>query len=284
MSDFHDHYTVSEPLCREPGYLRQVRELAERTGGVTGAVATVFQQARIRVAVDGNTSDWRSPGQGALLVGDHRGGIEFAPLLALFGAFGREDVHFIGKPFSRTFRILNSLGTHAEGLTLPVIPRTLARDRAGIFNRDLHWRIAKGDTLPTGAELAVINAKTLERAAALISAGELVNLYPAGGVVDAAVRPWYRGLGTIIKTLKTEDRELVRVVLFRFDDFAATKVVRRLVLQSHGITPHRPYTITLRIGPSGTISELLGGAEVAELGAADITDRLRGLFVEQFGK
>src|SRR6266545_1752952 len=140
MSDFHDHYTVSEPLCREPGYLRQVRELAERTGGVTGVVATVFQQARIRIAVDGNMSDWRSPGQGTLLVGDHRGGIEFAPLLALFGA----------------------LGTHADGLTLPVIPRTLARDRAGIFNRDLHWRIAKGDTLPTSAELAVINAKTLE--------------------------------------------------------------------------------------------------------------------------
>jgi hypothetical protein len=160
MSDFHDHYTVSEPLRREPGYLRQVRELAERTGGVTGAVATVFQQARIRVAVDGNTSDWCSPGQGTLLVGDHRGGIEFALLLALFGVFGREDVHFIGKPFSRTFRILNSLGTHADGLTLPVIPRTLARDRAGIFNRDLHWRIANGDTLPTGAELAVINARS----------------------------------------------------------------------------------------------------------------------------
>jgi len=126
-------------------------------------MAEVFCRANILVRVIGDTTQWEKGGKGALLIGDHRDRIEFAPLLAVLGNMGREDMHFFSKPFSTNARVIKSLGRYAAGVTLPVVPGTLARDRANVWNRDLGWRIVNRNHLPTRDEIAVINANTLAR-------------------------------------------------------------------------------------------------------------------------
>ena len=158
-----EKYTVTQPLRHEPAYVKQIRELAERTDGIASAMAEVFCRANILVRVIGDTTQWEKGGKGALLIGDHRDRIEFAPLLAVLGNMGREDMHFFSKPFSTNARVIKSLGRYAAGVTLPVVPGTLARDRANVWNRDLGWRIVNRNHLPTRDEIAVINANTLAR-------------------------------------------------------------------------------------------------------------------------
>jgi hypothetical protein len=284
MSAPSGKYTQAQPLCREPEYVRQIRATAENNNGVAAAVATAFHRARIYVTIDGDTTAWRNPGCGTLLITDHRDRCEFAPLLAMLGVLGREDIHFIAKPFAISARVINSLGPRARGITLPVIPRTLARDRPDILNRDLGWRITQLRNLPTYHELNAINAATLTDAATLLDNGELVVIHPTGATVDATVRPWHRGLGTILKTISPAARPHTRIVLARFDHFATTKLVRRLALQGRGITPNRPYVITLRVRINATISQLLDNdaTTLDALSAVEITQRLRDLYVRRY--
>lgn len=181
MSNQFERYTTPPPLCREPGFVRDTRELVEETGGIARAVAETFDQANIAVEIDGDVTQWVSEGQGAILVGDHRNGVEYAPLLAVFGNLGREDVRFVAKPFSMQARVMGSLGLEGAGSTLPVIPGTLASDREDKINRDLYWRIANRGNLPTKDELKTLNANTLQGCTDLAANGHAVTLYPAGG-------------------------------------------------------------------------------------------------------
>lgn len=280
MSVQFDQYTSPPPLCREPGFVRGTRELVEQTGGIARAVAETFERANITVEVEGDTSRWSSEGQGALFVGDHRIGIEYAPLLAMFGKVGREDMRFVAKPFSMQARVMGQLGVRGADLTLPVIPGTLARDREDKLNRDLYWRIVNKDRLPTKDELRSLNFNTLKDCADLATAGHAVTLYPAGGVMDAVTRPWQRGLGKVIRQLPMEARDNVAVVPFRFDDFSRIRLFRSLVMASNGKAP-RQQTITVRLGKQGTVSELID--DVNNLGADGITEALRQQFVSSFG-
>jgi len=209
-----DHYTLIEPLRYIPTFLQNAHKLAEVTGSVGSAVAVLFRSAGIRVRVVGDATAWSNPGVGTLFIGDHRSCAEFAPLLAIFGGYGRDDVHLVAKPFSTNARIIHSFGHHAEGMVLPVIPRTLARDRQNIWNRDLGWRLKNVASLPTVSELSAANAAVIHRAASLVSAGHVVNIYPAGGIMDAGKHPWQRGVGKIIKSLPPESIETTHVVLY----------------------------------------------------------------------
>lgn len=277
-------YSAIESLRREPLYLRHAREIAKQPGGIPSAAAELFERANITISVIGSTSEWAKPDTGTLLVGDHRNKIEFAPLLAALNRFGRNDVHFVQKPFSTNAKIIRALGEPSNGVSLPVIPRTLARDRKNVFNRDLGWRIALKNNLPTTAQLAQLNEGTLQRAARLLVLGRVVVLYPTGGVSDANCRPWQRGLGSIVKRLPHSSRDSVQVALFRFDNFSTSRIVASLTLQAHGIDPP-PYSLTLRMGPQGTVSGLLGGHPVVDvLEPAEISERLRRSFVRFFGK
>lgn len=283
MSDDMHHYCCPPRFRREPLFVRQLRREATELGSVSEAMHHMFERGRIVVDVIGDTSVWGKPDIGTLLVGDHRDRFEFAPLLAALGRLGRSDVHFIAKPYSRNSRIIHAAGRYAEDMILPVFPGTLARDRVRIINRDILRRIGLGDRTPTQGNLRALNARTVHRAAACLETGRLVTVYPCGAVTDALRSPWHRGLGNIIKRVSPERRPALRVVLFRFDDFAAIRIVRRLNLQSRGVLPRRPYRICLRIGAQGSIEHLLGQhAPIDHLDANEITQRLRRRFVESF--
>lgn len=100
--------------------------------------------------------------------------------------------------------------------------------------------------------------------------------------MDAAKKPWQRGIGRIIKLLSHEARERVQVVLFRFDDFSTLKISRSLRQQERGIRSE-PYAVTLRLGAQGSVYDLLGEeAPIDYLSAEEITVRLRQRFVEPF--
>lgn len=282
MSDSKSNYTAIRPFRNLPLFMRQGQEIAEETGSVSTTVAELFRRARISVNVVGDDTRWREGGNGTLLAGDHRGRIEFAPLLATLGVSGRDDIHMVAKPFSTNMRLLSALGRCADDLPMPVIPRTLARDRRDMWNRDLGWRLKLRNKLPTRREIVASNITVIERAAQMISEGHLVNIYPAGGIMDACKHPWQVGVSKIIHLLSMEALHTSTITMFRFDDFSTTRILTSLILQSHGITP-RPYNITLRVGPSATPVELFDDVKnIRRLDDAAIRDRLQSLFVSYF--
>lgn len=71
-----------KPLLPRVRYMRTGRGFIEDSGGVTHAVAELFDRANITVKVEGDAS-WLERGRGALLVGDHRSLLEALPLAAL---------------------------------------------------------------------------------------------------------------------------------------------------------------------------------------------------------
>lgn len=278
-----EQYARLSPLYVEPGYVRSTRELIGQSGGVAHGIAEVLRRAGVTVTIDGDSSAWAHEGQGTLLVGDHRTATESVPVVAAFGRLGREDLHFIGKPFSLQARVIGSLGTAAANMLLPVWPGTLARDRdfRHIWNRDILWRVVRGGRLPTHQQLTALNARTVSQCASLAAKGQAVGLYPAGGVVDATRKPWHRGLGTIIRRLPAEARHTVQIVPFQVTNFSTSRLGRSLAMQNCGLRPPA-WTVSLRIGRQGTIYELLG--DVHDLGDTDIVDGLRQQYIASFGR
>jgi hypothetical protein len=273
-------YATPPPFRSVPRFIGDTQALVVQTGGVTSAVGTSFRQANISVEIEGGDSSWTAVGQGALLVGDHRIGVEYAPLMALFGDNGREDVHFVAKPMSMQARVMAHLALGEQDLTLPVIPGTLALDRDNKLNRDLYWRMKQGDNLPTKQELRILNATTIQNCAGLSAAGYAVTLYPASGAMDAVKKTWQRGLGRIISLLPEGARGTTTVVPFRFDTFSRLHLVHALHKASKGKTP-KPQIITLRVGRHGTPNELLDGA-IGGRHPDEITETLRQQFVMAF--
>ena len=124
--------------------LEHIRGLSrECDASCTSIVSKLFEVAKIAITVDDQLEQLDDSDSGTLFVGDHRQGIEYLPLLAKFGDSEKKNVHFVAKPFSMQARIMGHLAATASDLTLPVIPRTLSRDRKNIFNRDLFWRLTQ---------------------------------------------------------------------------------------------------------------------------------------------
>ncbi len=264
-----------------PRFVEGVQKSVEELGGVTSGVAASFEEANITVEVDGDMSEWESEGRGALLVGDHRIGVEYAPLMALLGNHGREDVRFVAKPFSMQARIMADLAlSQGVDLTLPVIPGTLAKDRSNKLNRDLYWRMREGGSLPTSQELKKLNANTLQETADLVAKGYAVTIYPAGGVMNAREKPWQRGLGRVVSQLSEEARETATIVPFRFDHFSRLLLIRALHQRSRGKEP-KSQTVTMRLGQQGTPNELLGDT-IQSQDPNEITEVLRRQFIASF--
>ena len=270
---------IVHPRCRterpapeyRPAFVRDAQVLVSQTGNLATGTQRLLRRARLPVDVVGDTVPWRRRGTGTLLVGCHRDLIEFIPLLSTLAALGRTDAHFIARNSSWGARVARTVEPLGAGTILPVVPRGDRRntffDAAPSVRRPSH---------PT-------NSATLRHAAELLQAGRTVVIFPATGGVDAARTYWRPGLGRIINHLSPDAREIIRIVLFRFDDIRATKVFRSLILSSHGVVPRRPYPVTLRIGAQGTVPELLGPAAVAgHLQPPELSERLRGLFIESF--
>ena len=54
-------------------------------------------------------------------------------------------------------------------------------------------------------------------------------IYPAGGVVDACSVQWKRGVGEIIKKVDPSNRDSVKIIPFRFDDFSRWRLTQALI-------------------------------------------------------
>ena len=248
----------------------------------TGIVSKLFEVANIAVTIDDQLEQFDSSNSGMLFVGDHRQGIEYLPLLAKFGDLEKKNIHFVAKPFSMQARIMGHLAATASDLTLPVIPRTLSRDRKNIFNRDLFWRLTKRSFLPSESEIREINGSTLEKASCFIQEREAVVIYPAGGVVDACSARWKRGVGEVIKKVDSSSRDSVEIIPFRFDDFSRWRLMSAVIKACDGKTSDKSQEITLRLGKCGTIDELF--PDVDKLSSMEITSRLQCQFIERFGE
>lgn len=279
MNNLDKYTTPLPPPFPILKYLENIRNLTEEHG-VTSVAAKLFDMAKVAITI--TDEQQFDSDAGMLLVGDHRQGIECLPLLAVFGKLERKDVHFVAKPFSMQARIMGHLATSSSGLTLPVIPKTLARNRKNILNRDLFWRITKRDFLPSESEIKEINISTLDSASCFVQKGDAAVIYPAGGVVDACTVTWKRGVGEIIKSIEPDNRNSVKIIPFRFDDFSRWRLVRSLEKACKNKTSNRPQEITLRLGECGTVKELFPNIDT--LTSTDITSQLHDQFIEQFGE
>jgi hypothetical protein len=133
--------------------------------------------------------------------------------------------------------------------------------------------------LLTKQELSSLNVRSVRRAVELLAAGHLVTVFPTGGVMNAASRPWQPGLGTIIKLLATKNLPRIEVVLFRFEDFSASRIISSLLLQSYGLRPE-PYGITLKVH-AVEAADVLGDASlIRHLKPPEISERLRQCFID----
>lgn|GEM_PF-960906 len=281
VMDKFDRYTIPPPPFPFSRYLEKIRSLSEDRG-VTETAAKLFNMAKIAIIVANQSERFDNGDSGMLLVGDHRQGVEYLPLLAKLGDLGKKDVHFVAKPFSMQARVMGYLAAKSSEPTLPVIPRTLSRDRRNILNRDLFWRLTKRSFLPSESEIREINGSTLEKASCYIQEKEAVVIYPAGGVVDACSARWKRGVGEVIKKVDSSNRDSVKIIPFRFDDFSRWRLMSAVAKACNGKTSDKSQEITLRFGKYGTIDELF--PDVDKLSSMEITSRLQCQFTERFGE
>lgn len=254
----------------------------ERHRHITKAIAETLWWSNIGVEVLGDTSQYHTPGKGVLFIGDHRNGLEFVPLLAHFGDLERDDVHIVAKPFSTLTKVLSTLDPYSEGLTLPVIPRTLARDRKNKLNRDIYWRLTNRGELPSKEELKMINSNTIQSCVQRVIEGHAVILFPTGGVMDASKNHWRQGLGQVVRQIPEWQYPNVTIVPFRFDDFSKRRLTQALLMRSHGVYPKRQ-EINLRLGRQGTVRELIGDMKyVQSLQPLEISNLLQRQFIQSF--
>lgn len=265
---------------REPPRLQEVRAHMQEGMGFATAVHHVVQEAGIKVIVDGDTSAWENPGQGALLVGDHRQRIEYLPLMSVFGAMGREDAHLLAKPYLKTVKAIGTLGAKAAEVILPVVPHAMAQERRTTLSLTGAYRVLKRSHLPTEEQIRTNNARTLQRCTEITAGGGAVSMYPTGCVKDALTTSWYPGIGKIIQRLSDEAKNRVMIVPFRFDTFSQIAVLRALGKRRGPILTPKTQELHLKLGKQGTVRELL--PDIDELDAAAITERLRRQFIEAF--
>jgi hypothetical protein len=245
------------------------------------AFAEYLTLAKLPITINGDTSGWKRAGQGALLIGDHRNGLEYFFLLAALGQEGRKDIKIIGKPYALSVRLTEALDMHHEGYILPVIPRTLVSNRLKIFNRDIGMRLLNAKNLSTQDEAKAMNATAMKNAASLLAKGYAIGVFPTGGVNSATTSEWFRGVGEIITLLPEEARESVVMVPFQFGRFTQFRVVATLWLYSKGFEL-KPRPITLNVGRQITVADFLASETAGLTDPQVITERLRIRYVQDF--
>ena len=78
------------------------------------------------------------------------------------------------------------------------------------------------------------------------------------------------------------NRDSVKIIPFRFDDFSRWRLMSAVIKACNGKTPDKSQEITLRFGKYGTIDELF--PDVDKLSSMEITSRLQCQFTEWFGE
>lgn len=269
-----------KPRRRVPKFLQAVQEMTA-TVALPFALAEYLKGAQLPIIIHGDTSGWNRPGNGALLIGDHRNGLEYFFLLAALGQEGRKDMKILGKPYALTVRLADALDLQHEGYILPIIPGTLASNRPNIFNRDIWMRVVNANNLSTQSEAKAINAATMKRAASLLAHGSAVGVFPTGGVNSATTSHWYQGVGELLRLLPEEARERVMIVPFQFGHFTQWQVVATLWLSSKGVAV-KARALSFNVGRPITVADFLTAETAGSTDPHVITERLRLRYVQDF--
>jgi hypothetical protein len=265
---------------RVPKFLQALQDMTSEVA-LPYAFAEYLRLARLPITIHGDTSGWNRPGKGALLIGDHRNGLEYFLLLAALGQAGRKDIKIIGKPYALSVRLAEALDRHHEGYILPVIPGTLVSDRLNIFNRDIWMRLRNANKLSTHKEAKAINAAAMKNGASFLAEGYAVGVFPTGGVMSATTSAWFRGVGEMIRVLPAEARERVVIIPFQFGHFTQFQVVATLWLYSKGLKV-QPRTLSLNVGRQITVADFLTSETAGSTDPLVITERLRLRYVQDF--
>jgi hypothetical protein len=269
-----------KPRRRVPKFLQALQDMTSEVA-LPYAFAEYLRLAKLPITIHGDTSGWKKAGQGALLIGDHRNGLEYFLLLAALGQEGRKDIKIIGKPYALSVRLAEALDQQHEGYILPVIPRTLVSDRLNIFNRDIWMRFINANNLSTQKEAKAINATAMKNAASLLAKGYAVAVFPTGGVKSATTSAWFRGVGKLIKVLPAEARERVVIIPFQFGHFTHFQLIATLWLYSKGFDV-KPRTLSLNVGRQITVADFLTSETAGSTDPQVITERLRLRYVQDF--
>lgn len=189
---------------------RLIRQAAER--GVGAAVADYLGHAGVSIVAHAPEETMAAlESGGALMYGGHKAAVEPAGLLGwLARRCGREDVNFLGKPYStqaRLYDAVNNARTLEEqktfkGAVFPLVPSGLATAEGA---KNLNWRerrlrrrLLREGTLPQLRDIARANQQSLQSAADRTAQGELSVIFPTGRDSSATADKWFPGLAHMV--------------------------------------------------------------------------------------
>ncbi len=269
MPKEHQPFKI-DAVVNHPLFLRPIRERTQEVGAGL-AIAEALQNANVIFRIEGNSSRWENPGQGALFVGDHTTGMESVLLFAMLSLKGRNDVYFTAKPYSVFNHVLAMVGASENDYTIPLMPRVMAQGRKGGYLADrINRQIHKSDLL-TEQEIRELNRRSIHVCALHLDQGHGVNIFPAGAVSKRETMPWQRGIGEIVKAVDPEDRDRVMIVPYSIEGPAALQLGRSLYSSRRHHVP-KERRVLLRTGKQGTINELFSGeVSVDELTSTEVT-------------
>lgn len=265
----HKPFKIDQ-IVNHPLFLQGVKDRAQQIGAGP-AIAEALTRANVRINIEGDTYRWESPGQGALFVGDHINGIEDLLLFSVLTAKGREDIRFTAKPYSNLNHVLATLGQQEDRYMIPMMPRNMARGRRVERLTDKFYKRVFRNELLTEEQIRDLNRNALLVSAELLDQGSAVNIFPSGVVDPQGDASWQRGLGEIIKLVRTENRDKVMIIPYRIEGANAFKILLALLVKSLGRSP-KEQVIALRLGRQGTIAELFqGDISVDRLSSTEIS-------------
>ncbi len=273
---------LSRLLEWRPEFISEVSELAESTDPPS-MVSQLLTRDNITVNPSGQYEELANHEGGILFVGEHKQQFEFLPLMAVLHDLGRTGLKNIVKPY---------VGINAEkvfgpvGLmvALPVYPRALDRDRPNIWNDQLRARMLFRRYLQTAANARRLTDISLQMAADELVAGEVINIFPCGRVVDSMKNPWREGVGRIIGLVPEEKGDDVLVVPYHANNIKKVRMAAALAARGKNILG-RPQTVEVVFGPSYTVNELIDALPPEhQANPRAMTDLLREMYADSFAR
>jgi len=259
------------------GIFADTRQRAARVG-LVAAVAELFEAANIDIDIIGADSALQTVGLPTIAVGDHSKGLESLLIVGACAGLNRPDMNITAKPFAFTGQMVNAIAPEEDQL-IGLVPSAMARDKkGGDMGVRLHRAVYRKH-LPTLAETAAFNRRSIGKIATTVEAGRLVTIFPTGGVYDAATTPWRKGVGQAVTALSDEVFDTTLVAPFEFEDFKPRRIMTAIAAARLGIKPRRQ-ELVVKFGPQETLGSIFDGNR--DLSAEGITEVLRQRFEDEF--
>jgi hypothetical protein len=245
--------SVYAPLAINPPFVNKIGSLATEKG-FGDAVLEVFADANIALELTDETP--KADGHGLIIAGDHSQGMEPILVQAAVALADRDNSRVIASPLSFSGRLIQGTGA-GKDLIIPVIPTAWAaenrfptRELGNNFRRVMHPNVMSRPK----DELKQLNRDAISVAAQSAVAGEVVTIFPTGGLTSTEGH-WHRGLGQIISALPEEAMASTQIAAFRPGTFSYKNILKSLVLRDMGIRPPRQaVAMSLRLmGPAGEV-------------------------------